>query len=110
MITDKEISEAIDKVNLSKLAKQCLSIVESSTLKDDEIELLVFSAIFDMQRRGIEVLKNIENSLVKGAIMMYVKANFGMTDIKEKALSEERYNSICINLSLSQEYKKGDDD
>lgn len=106
MLTDKEVSEKINEIDLSKLAKQCLSIVENSTLKNDEIQLLIASAIFDMQRQGIDVIKNIENSLVKGAIMMYVKANFGMVDIKEKNLSEDRYNSICANLSLSEGYKK----
>ena len=36
---------------------------------------------------------------------MYVKANFGMCDIKEKELAQERYIQICNNLSLSSDYK-----
>ena len=36
--------------DLNKLAKQCLGIVETATLKDDEINMLISSAKTDMKR------------------------------------------------------------
>ena len=75
--------------DLMKLCKQSLSVNESSTIKDDEI---------------INVLKN--DALITEAIVMYVKANFGNTEIKEKELSARNYALLCNNLSLSQSYKE----
>ena len=92
---------------LLKTVKQCLSIVETATLKDDEINLLIKAAKEDLKRQGIEVNKN--SDLVKSAIAMFVKANFGMVDIKEKELAQRTYSLLCTNLSLSKEYKVVDD-
>ena len=60
---------------LIKIAKQCLSIIET------------------------------EDSLLQSAIVMFVKSNFGNTDIKEKELAQKTYSLLCNNLSLSSEYK-----
>lgn len=90
--------------NLMKLCKQALSVNESSTIKDEEIKLIIEAAKSDLQRQGINVLKN--DALIKEAIVMYVKANFGNTEIKEKELSASRYNLLCNNLSLSQSYRE----
>ena len=95
---------------LLDLAKQNLSIVSSSTLKDNEIKMYVNAAVSDLERQGIDVENNINDGLVQGAIMMYLKANFGMVDIKEKELAQVRYIQTCHNLSLSEQYKKGDDE
>lgn len=92
---------------LLKTVKQCLSIVETATLKDDEINLLIKAAKEDLKRQGIEVNKS--SDLVKSAIAMFVKANFGMVDIKEKELAQRTYSLLCTNLSLSKEYKVVDD-
>ncbi len=89
---------------LLKLCKQCLSIVETSTYKDDEIRLLIKMAMSDLKRQGIDV--NVNDSLIQGTIAMFVKANFGMVDIKEKELAQKTYNLLCNNLSLSSEYKE----
>ena len=43
---------------LLKLVKQCLSIVETSTLKDEEIKLLIRSAILELERSGIDTKYN----------------------------------------------------
>ena len=91
---------------LLKLCKQCLSIVETSTYKDDEIRLLIKMAISDLKRQGIDV--NVNDSLIQGTIAMFVKANFGMVDIKEKELAQRMYNLLCNNLSLSSEYKEAE--
>lgn len=89
---------------LLKLAKQCLSIVETSTLKDDEIKMLIASAIADLNRQGIKATNLTSDALVQSAIMMFVKANFGNVDIKEKELAQRTYGLLCANLGLSEEY------
>ena len=90
---------------LLKLVKQCLSIVETATLKDEEIKMLIQAAIADLVRQGINASEDTEDSLVKSAIVMFVKANFGNVDIKEKELAQRTYSLLCANLSLSEEYK-----
>jgi hypothetical protein len=90
---------------LLTLAKQCLSIVSTATAKDQEIKMLIQAGQNDMERQGIEV--DTTNDLVKATIMMYVKANFGNTDIKEKELAQRTYILLCKNLGLSENYQEG---
>lgn len=78
--------------NLMKLCKQSLSVNESSTIKDDEIQLKIDAAKSDLQRQGINVLKN--DALITEAIVMYVKANFGNTEIKRKNFLQEIITSF----------------
>ena len=94
---------------LLKLTKQCLSIVETATLKDEEIKMLIQAAIADLTRQGITASETIEDSLIKSAIVMFVKANFGNVDIKDKELAQRTYSLLCANLGLSQDYKVVDD-
>ena len=101
----EEIQQIISNVNLKTLAKECLSIVPSSTLKNHEIEMLIGAGMLDMIRQGIDVSNHMENFLIQGAIIMFVKANFGMVDINDKKLAQETYIMLCNNLSLSDEYK-----
>ena len=91
--------------NLLKLAKECLSIVESSTLKDKEITMLIESAISDLKRLEINVEKNIEDNLVKNTIIIYVKAHFGDGDIDKRIEYLKRYKSNLRELQFSEEYK-----
>lgn len=93
---------------LLKTAKQSLSIVETATIKDEEITMLINAGIEDLKRQGIEV--DIQNNLIKSAIMMFVKANFGNVDIKEKELAQKTYSLLCNNLGLSSEYQESDSD
>ena len=93
---------------LLKLVKLSLSISEESIIKDDEIKLNIKSAIKDIERQGIRV--DIENPLIISTIVMFVKGNFGNTDIKQKEYSLKAYNSLCCNLSLSTDYKESNDD
>lgn len=93
---------------LLKTAKQSLSIVETATIKDEEITMLINAGIEDLKRQGIEV--DIQNNLIKSAIMMFVKANFGNVDIKEKELAQKTYSLLCNNLGLSSKYKESDSD
>lgn len=91
---------------LLKLAKQCLSIVESATLKDEEIKMLINAGKADLERQGIS--SDTSNDLIKSAIIMFVKANFGNVDIKEKELAQRTYSLLCANLGLSSDYKESD--
>lgn len=91
--------------NLLKLAKDCLSIVESSTLKDKEITMLIESAISDLKRLEIDVEKKIEDNLVKNTIIIYVKAHFGDGDMDKRIEYLKRYKSNLRELQFSEEYK-----
>ena len=105
-IVNLQISNIISNTSEFKnLAKQCVSIVSTSTLKDDEIVMWINAGISDMVRQDIDVAKNISDGLIQGAIMMFVKSNFGMVDIKEKELAQRTYEQLCTNLSLSSQYK-----
>lgn len=88
---------------LMMLAKQSMSIVETSTIKDEEIGMWINAGIADLKR--LDINPDITNDLVKSAIIMFVKANFGNVDIKEKELSQRTYNLLCNNLGLSDDYK-----
>lgn len=90
--------------------KQCLSIVATSTLKDEEIRMLIKAGIEDLKRQGINASEDTENELIKSSIIMFVKANFGNVDIKEKELAQKTYSLLCNNLGLSSDYKVVDND
>lgn len=90
--------------------KQCLSIVATSTFKDEEIRMLIKAGIADLKRQGINASENTENELIKSSIIMFVKANFGNVDFKEKELAQKTYSLLCNNLSLSSDYKVVDND
>lgn len=93
---------------LLKLAKQSLSIVQTATIKDEEIKMWINAGIADLKRQGINASEDTEDSLVKSAIVMFVKSNFGNVDIKEKELAQRMYSLLCANLGLSTEYKVED--
>lgn len=93
---------------LLKLVKQCLSIVETAILKDEEIKMWIQAGIADLNRQGIVASVGTTDSLVQSAIVMFVKANFGNVDIKEKELAQRTYSLLCANLGLSKNYKESD--
>lgn len=90
---------------LMELAKQCLSIVETSILKDKEIEMLIRSAEKDLERVGVDTLNKIDDDLVINTIMLYVKAHFGDTEINKRNEYLKRYKTNLRNLQFSQEYQ-----
>lgn len=101
----KTLNITVNLSELKKIAKQCLSIVETATLKDEEIVMWINAAISDLIRQDIDVENNLSDGLIQSAIVMFVKSNFGNTDIKEKELAQKSYNLLCQNLSLSKDYK-----
>ena len=107
-VKDLQISNIISNTSEFKsLVKQCLSIVPTATSKDDEIVMWINAGISDMVRQDIDVAGNIKDGLIQGAIVMYVKGNFGFVEAKEKELAQKTYIQICTNLSLSEAYKLG---
>lgn len=88
---------------LLALVKQSLSIVDTSHIKDDEIEMWINAGKEDLKRQGIN--SALKNPLITSAIVMFVKANFGNVDIKEKELSQRTYNLFCHSLGLSEDFK-----
>ena len=90
---------------LLKLAKECLSIVDSSTLKDKEITMLIQSAISDLERLKIDVKGHIEDNLLKNTIIIYVKAHFGDGDINKRTEYLKRYKANLRELQFSEEYR-----
>lgn len=109
-IAELQIANVISNTSEFKnLAKQCLSIVQTSTAKDEEIVMWINAAVSDLVRLEIDVAGNLNDGLIQGAIVMFVKANFGMVDVKEKELAQKTYAYLCNNLSLSSDYKlRGD--
>lgn len=95
-------------MELLKKAKQSLSIIETATLKDEEINILIEAGKSDLKRQGIDIENKIDDALIQTAIIMFVKANFGNTDIKEKELAQKTYSLLCNNLGLSSDYKEAD--
>ena len=91
---------------LLKKAKQCLSIIETATIKDEEIKMLITAGQEDLKRQGVNI--NKENDLINCAIIMFVKSNFGNVDIKEKELAQKTYSLLCNNLSLSSDFKESE--
>ena len=91
--------------DLLKLAKECLSIVESSTLKDKEITMLIQSAITDLKRLKIDAEGKIKDDLVKNTIIIYVKAYFGDGDINKRIEYLKRYKANLRKLQFSEEYR-----
>ena len=70
--------------------------------------MLINAGIEDLKRQGIKASVDTDNDLVKSSIIMFVKANFGNVDIKEKELAQRTYSLLCNNLSLSSDYKESD--
>ena len=101
-----KIDEVIAQTDWLKLAKECLSIVESSTLKDKEIYMLIESAVADMERVDIDVANNINDNLIKNTVMIYVKAHFGDTEINKRNAYLQRYKMNLRELQFSEKYQR----
>lgn len=86
------------------LVKQTLGIVATATAKDEYLKMIIDSAMEDMKRAGIKV--DLENNLIKNAITIYAKANFGISNPVDKAKYEEAYQLHIAKLSLSEGYKE----
>ncbi len=77
----------------------------SGTDSDVEILDLIEAAKTDLILSGVQTDKVIETDpLIKRAITVYCKANFGYDDTKQADRFHESYLSLKQHLTLSQEY------
>ena len=104
-MTYEEIKELEIDNNYLSLAKECLGIVDTSTLKDKEICMLIESALEDLARVNIDIKTHIEDNLLKNTVMIYVKAHFGDTDINKRNEYLKRYKMNLRELMFSLEYQ-----
>lgn len=74
---------------------------------DEEITDLIAAVKADLLLSGIlaERVDNVQDSLIKRAIITYVKSQFGL-DNKDMEKYQESYNILKIHLMLSSEYIK----
>ena len=91
---------------LLSLAKETLGIVPSATAKDASLSMLINSAIADIKRAGIKIDTSKTDDLIKNTIMLYVKANFGISNPDDKKKYMEAYQLHIAKLSLSEDYKE----
>lgn len=84
--------------DIMSLVKESLGIIATATVKDNEIELLIRTAMADMTRLGIDV--DLTKPMHKNAIRNYCKAEFGMTD---PATKEQCKNHIIFSFPLSKQ-------
>lgn len=85
--------------------KQALRISAANTSLDTEVNDLIAAARDDLRLSGVLASKVISDTdtLIKRAITVYAKANFGIDNPDAERL-QASYNSIKAHLSLSQEY------
>ena len=82
---------------------------ENGTDLDDEIQDLIDAAKADLVLSGVHKDKVIDTDpLIKRAITVYCKANFGYEDPKLSEKFQESYISLKHHLTLSTEYTEGD--
>lgn len=81
----------------------------SGDYTDNEILDLVESAKADLILSGVHKDKcTTEDPLIRRAIIVYCKANFGYEDDIKAKRFEMSYFNLKQHLTLSQEYIKGD--
>ncbi len=74
-------------------------------LFDNEVNDLIAAARMDLQLAGVQPGKaqNDNDPLIKRALIVYCKANFGFDNPDAKRL-QASYTSLKAHLTLSQEY------
>ena len=78
-----------------------LRIRSDNTAFDAELQGLIDAAKQDLRRRGIKAADN--DPLIKQAVKMYCKANFGYGG-SDADKFQKSYESLAVSLSLSGEY------
>ncbi len=83
---------------------------ESGTASDIEIQDLIDAAKADLQLSGVHPSKIVDTDpLIRRAVTVYCKANFGYDDPKLSERFQESYISLKHHLTLSAEYTVGDE-
>ena len=88
-----------------------LTLRISNTAFDSEISDLISAAQSDLKLSGVLESKVNDDTdpLIKRAIIIYVKANFGWNNPDAERL-QHSYNMLKIHLALSQEYAEVTED
>lgn len=102
------MADPTPKETLLVLVKQSLAIVSTATARDTELLALINAGIQDMERQGIAVDTQLNNDLINATIIMFVKANFGMVDDRQKEYARKTYYLLCQNLGLSGNYQESE--
>lgn len=72
---------------------------------DTEVQDLIDAAKADLQLSGVHSTKIVDTDpLIKRAIILYCKANFGYEDSKLAERFQQSYTSLKHHLTLSAEY------
>lgn len=84
------------------------AIRENGTEKDGEIQDLIDAAKADLILSGVHKNKADDDTdpLIKRAIILYCKANYGYDDMAERFA--QSYDSLKSHLATSVEYTVGD--
>lgn len=92
-------------MEMLKKTKTALRISQSNTAFDDEVNDLISAARDDLRLAGVLRLKveDDNDSLIKRAIVVYCKANFGLDNPDSEKL-QRSYDMLKAHLTLSQEY------
>ncbi len=73
---------------------------------DAEVDMLIGSALYDMERVGVNPAlldaEDLENPFVKQAVTAYCKAHFGF-DVSESGRFDEAYRRIVADLLNSSQ-------
>lgn len=77
------------------------SVRASSSYFDTEIQDLIDAAKIDLNIAGVNKIEDTD-PLVKRAVILYVKANFGSSDDSEQ--NRDSYNMLKSSLALSSKY------
>lgn len=89
--------------------KTALRISQSSTAFDMEIQDLIEAARLDLEQSGIssEKAKDDNDPLIKRAIIVYCKANFGYDSNTSAERFHDSYVMLKQHLSLAGDYNVG---
>ena len=89
--------------------KTALRISQSSTAFDMEIQDLIEAARLDLEQSGIssEKAKDDNDPLIKRAIIVYCKANFGYDSHTSAERFHDSYVMLKQHLSLAGDYNVG---
>ena len=75
---------------------------------NEEIEDLIEAAKIDLNISGVDKIEETDKLIIR-AVTLYCKAQFGY-DNPEADRFEQTYESLKTHLSMSSDYKAGDED
>jgi len=87
------------------LAEVKLALRSSNTAFDSEITDIIAACKIDLAEAGAENTDDTD-ALVKRAIILYAKANFGMAN-PDMEKYQKAYDKLKIKMALTETYKTG---